>query len=175
MLRHRPEAAYPSRMPGTHLHLLRHAHAGDPAKWHRPDEERPLSERGARQAEAVGLLLSRAGFRPDALVTSPLLRAEQTARIVGEALGVEVAVDRRLAHGFGLDDLSSLLDDLGRPSDPVLVGHDPDFSELLGELVGVPLSLRKGAIARIDVPDEIAPGSAELRWLVPPEVLGGRS
>ncbi len=159
-------------MADLHLHLLRHAHAGDPAKWHRPDEERPLSGRGARQAEALGLLLARGGFAADAIVTSPLLRAEQTARIVAESLGVEVRVDDRLAGGFDLTALIDLLDDLGRPSDPILVGHDPDFSELLSELVGVPLALRKGAIARVDIPGEVAAGGGTLRWLVPPEVLG---
>ena len=158
-------------MAEIHLHLLRHAHAGDPAKWDRPDDERPLSARGVRQVEALAQLLSRGGFASDAIVSSPKLRAEQTARLLGEALGVEVRLDDRLAAGFELEDLIAMLDDLGRPSNPVLVGHDPDFSELLGELVGTPLILRKGAFARIDLETPIEAGGGLLRWLIPPDVL----
>ena len=161
-------------MAEIHLHLLRHAHAGDPAKWDRPDDERPLSARGARQAELLAQLLVRGGFATDAIVTSPLLRAEQTARILAEALGVGVRVDDRLASGFDLADLTTLLEDLGGPTSPVLVGHDPDLSEILSELVGVPLALRKGALARIDVATPIEAGVGDLRWLIPPEVLASR-
>lgn len=161
-------------MTEIHLHLLRHAHAGDPAKWDRPDDERPLSARGARQAGQLAQLLVRGGFAADAIVTSPMLRAEQTARIVGEALGVGVQVDDRLASGFDLTDLAALLDDLGGPVSPVLVGHDPDLSEILSELVGVPLGLRKGALARIDVVTPIEAGVGVLRWLIPPDALSPR-
>ncbi len=158
-------------MADIHLHLLRHAHAGDPAKWDRPDDERPLSARGARQAEALAGALVRAGFASDAIVTSPKLRAEQTARIVAEALGVDVRTDERLASGFDLEALASLLDDVGRPTSPMLVGHDPDFSDLLGELLGTAIGMRKGTLARVDVATPIDPGGGVLRWLIPPDAL----
>jgi phosphohistidine phosphatase len=157
------------------LHLLRHAHAGDPTKWHRPDAERPLSSRGVEQAEALGRQLRAADFRTDALVSSPKVRSEQTARLVGEALDVPVRVDDRLASGFAREELAALLRDLGDPSSPLLVGHDPDFSELLSELVGVPLELRKGSIARVDIAAPFEPGDGILRWLVPPEVLRAKA
>jgi phosphohistidine phosphatase SixA len=54
----------------------------------------------------------------------------------------------------------------------VLVGHDPDFSELLSTLVGAPsLSIRKGALARVDLDQPIQPGGGVLRWLLPPDLL----
>ena len=56
------------------LHLLRHAHAGDPMKWSGPDDVRPLSEKGRLQAERLGLLLADAAFEPDAILSSPKLR-----------------------------------------------------------------------------------------------------
>ena len=161
-------------MADIHLHLLRHAHAGDASKWDRPDEERPLSARGARQAERLATLLVNAGFATDAIVTSPKVRAEQTARILGEALRVDVRLDDRLASGFDLAGLAALLDDLGGPTDPVLVGHDPDFSDLIGELVGVPLALRKGALARVDLAQPVEAGDGTLRWLIPPDALAPR-
>ncbi|HYM82532.1 MAG TPA: histidine phosphatase family protein [Candidatus Dormibacteraeota bacterium] len=158
-------------MADIRLHLLRHAHAGDPTKWRGPDAERPLSAKGIAQAERLGELLARAGFRPDLIVTSPKVRAEQTARIVAEALGLTVSVDERLASGFAIDELEALLEGAGRPAAPVLVGHDPDFSELLGDLIGSPIQLRKGALARVDVAPPFDPESGVLRWLVPPDLL----
>jgi phosphohistidine phosphatase len=162
-------------MADIHLHLLRHAHAGDASKCDRPDEERPLSARGARQAERLASLLANAGFATDAIVTSPKVRAEQTARILGEALRVDVRRDDRLASGFGLEGLAELLDDLGQPASLVLVGHDPDLSELLGDLVGVPLALRKGALARVDLAPPVEAGEAVLRWLIPPDALAPKA
>ena len=64
------------------LYLLRHAHAGDPADWDGPDDARPLSEKGERQADRLGRYLARLGFAPDAIITSPKVRAARTAEIV---------------------------------------------------------------------------------------------
>jgi phosphohistidine phosphatase len=154
------------------LYLLRHAHAGDPAKWHGDDAERPLSAKGRRQSERLGALLASIRFRPDALVSSPKLRALETARIVGKAIRVEPAVDDRLASGFDLRRLATLVEERNGPERLVLVGHDPDLSDLLAELVGAPaVTMRKGALARVDLEGRPAPGEGALRWLVPPDVL----
>ena len=69
------------------LHLLRHAHAGDPMKWSGPDEVRPLTEKGRQQSERLGLFMARAGFSPDAILTSPKTRAVETARLFAAAGG----------------------------------------------------------------------------------------
>jgi phosphohistidine phosphatase SixA len=54
----------------------------------------------------------------------------------------------------------------------VLVGHDPDFSDLVSWLSGFPISLRKGALAKVDLPDRaVGPGRAQLRWLLPPDAV----
>lgn len=155
------------------LHLLRHAHAGDGGTWDGDDDLRPLTEKGRRQAERVGRLLAASGVVPDALLASPLVRARQTAEIVGEALGVQVRLDRRLGEGLDLGDLEALLADAGRPRRPLLVGHDPDFSHLASSLVGARVVVRKGALLRIDAEIPLVPGTGELRWLVPPELLRG--
>lgn len=156
----------------TEIYLLRHAHAGDPGKWHGDDADRPLSAKGRRQSERLGALLASTRFRPDVLVSSPKLRAFETARIVGEAIHVAPTVDERLASGFDLRRLASLLDEHGNATRIVLVGHDPDFSDLLAELIGAPeVAMRKGALARVDVEGRPTPGDALLRWLIPPDVL----
>jgi phosphohistidine phosphatase len=153
------------------LHLLRHADAGDPEAWQRPDAERPLSAKGRRQAEAIARHLSAAGFAPDAIVTSPKVRAAETAAPLGAALSLEVAVDERLAGGIGLQDLAAILSDAGDPRKPVLVGHDPDFSWIASELVGAEVTMKKGALIRIDLDGPPEPGAGRVRWLVPPDLL----
>jgi phosphohistidine phosphatase SixA len=154
------------------LYLLRHADAGDPGAWHGDDDLRPLSDKGVRQAERMGRHLARIGFEPDAILTSPRLRARQTADVVATALGREVAEEPRLADGLSPSIVASLLADAGDPQRAVLVGHDPDFSELLATLTGASeVPMKKGALARLDLRGELAPGAATLRWLLPPELL----
>lgn len=157
------------------LHFLRHAHAGNPESWSGPDARRPLSAKGERQAERLGRFLASVGFRPDALITSPKVRAARTAVIVGAALEVEVREDERLGGPLDLVAIEAILFDAGEPVRPILVGHDPDFSELVSELSGAPdIAMRKGALARVDTVRPLAPGSGTLRWLVPPDLLRGR-
>jgi phosphohistidine phosphatase len=154
------------------LGLLRHAHAGDPAAWDRPDDLRPLTNRGQQQAERLGGFLAAAGFVPDAVLTSPRVRARETAELVADRLGVPVRIDERLGGFLDLATVEAILADAGRPARPVLVGHDPDFSDLLVLLTGSPgLRMRKGAFALLSVERPLTPGSAELRWLVPPDLL----
>jgi phosphohistidine phosphatase len=158
------------------LHLLRHAHAGDPERWHGDDAERPLSEKGRRQAERLGRLLQGVDGAPDLFITSPKVRARETADLVAASLDVKVVMDKRLGGGLDLSTLSDVLmahADAGRPC---VVGHDPDFSELLGELLGIaPVPMRKGAIARVDVGDRsLVTGRGTLRYLLPPDLVPGK-
>ncbi len=154
------------------LHLLRHADAGDPGAWGGDDAARPLSEKGLRQAERLGRHLGLARFEPDLILSSPKVRAAQTAEIVAAALGRRVVIDDRLGEPFGLAEVAAMLDDHDAPRRPVLVGHDPDFSEVLGGLVGAPtISMKKGAIARVDLAASVTAGGGVLRWLLPPDLL----
>jgi len=160
----------------TTLYLLRHAHAGDPAKWTGDDAIRPLSERGRRQAERVAKLLASAEDAPDIIITSPRTRAAETAEIVGKQLKIEVVVDRRLVGPLNPDTVAQILAGAGAAVRPCLVGHDPDFSELLGELTGASaVQMKKGSLARVDYEGNAPiPGRGVLRFLVPPEILGPR-
>lgn len=154
------------------LYLLRHAHAGDPSAWDGPDERRPLSEKGEKQADRLGRFLAGIGFQADAIITSPRLRAAQTAKAVAERLGLPVGEDDRLAGEVGIGTLESILRDAGEPVRPVIVGHDPDFTDLVATLCGAArVPMKKGALARIDVDRPLQPGAGTLRWLVPPDLL----
>ena len=153
------------------LHLVRHGDAGDPDAWHRPDDERPLSQKGQAQAHRLADFL--ASVRPgiDAVITSPKVRARETAEPIASVLGVPVSLDERLGAGFGIADLAAIVADHGRPTRPLLVGHDPDFSDLASTLLDTDLRLKKGAWIRIDVDGAAGPGTGRLRWLVPPDLL----
>lgn len=159
------------------LHLLRHAHAGDPAKWDGDDDARPLSEKGRRQAKDLGGLLAVIDEPPDLFITSPKVRAVQTAEIVAKAMRnrVKVVEDERLGGLLEPETINAILEAAGPAYRPCLVGHDPDFSELLGGLIGTgTIPMRKGALARIDFPgDDVAVGQGTLRYLLPPELVPG--
>ena len=154
------------------LHLLRHADAGDPVRWDGPDAARPLSDKGRSQAKRLGSFLSGIKFTGEPFITSPKVRAAQTAEGVARRIEAKVVVDDRLAGGLTLETIEEILKDAGDPERPVLVGHDPDFSELVAVLCGAAgVSMRKGALARIEVDRPLRAGSGTLRWLLPPDVL----
>src|SRR5262245_17503933 len=159
----------------TELYFLRHADAGDPEAWTRPDAERPLSSKGERQTDLLGRFLESTGFKPDAILTSPKVRAEQTARPIGKRLGVKVTIEPRLGQPLDLAILESILRDAGNPERVVVSGHDPDFSDLTAELTGMPgFEMKKGAFVRIDVDQPLRAGGGRLVWLVPPILLKER-
>lgn len=154
------------------LFLLRHADAGDPEAWTGDDAERPLSPKGEAQAERLATFLSGVRITVDAVISSPKVRARRTAEIVADGLGATVRIDDRLASGVRGSTVDEIAGDLGSPRRLMIVGHDPDFSDLLASLSGAPgLSMKKGALARVDVRGRIADGRGALRWLIPPDLL----
>ena len=164
-----------NRAGTTQLYLLRHADAGDPEDWTGSDDVRPLSGKGEKQSRRLGRFLEDVGFSPGAIITSPKARARQTAEIVADVLGVEIAIDDRLAGGLDVVAIEAILFDAGEPERPVLVGHDPDFSELTSWIAGAgSITLKKGALVRIDTVRPISHASGALRWLLPPDLLTER-
>ena len=115
-------------MAATHLNLFRHADAGDPMAWTGNDAERPLSQKGIAQVERLAVHLAGTRFKPDLILTSPKVRAHETAEPSAKRLGVKLASTTGwpAASTRGVE---ALLRAHGDPLDVVLVGHDPDFSE----------------------------------------------
>jgi phosphohistidine phosphatase len=116
----------------TRLYLVRHADA-EPGE---PDELRQLSPEGRAQARELGERLRDEGVEIDAVLTSPLLRARQTAAEVGRALDVEAEPEERLAPGATADGLRAAL--AGRGDRVVAIGHQPDCGRIAAELTGGP-------------------------------------
>jgi phosphohistidine phosphatase len=120
--------------------MLRHGEAEDGA----PDAQRPLTAKGERQSRAAGEALAALGAKPEVCLTSPKIRAADTARLACEALGIEPKVEQALSGG---------------PFDPrvvgagfeevLLVGHDPDFSMAVHTLTGAQVRMKKGGVAGI--------------------------
>ena len=156
------------------LYLLRHADAGDPMAWTGDDADRPLSDKGRRQARRLGAMLDALRWRPDVIVASPKVRAAETARIVGRAVGVKATTDERLAQMLDVGELDALFASHDGARRVVLVGHDPAFSAIASALTGAAIEMKKGAIARIDLPTgKAAAGDGVLRWLIPPGAVPG--
>jgi phosphohistidine phosphatase len=122
------------------LWLLRHADAADGM----PDDERPLTDRGVRQARAAGEALRRLGIHLDACLTSPKRRAVDTARLACEPLGVEVTLEPALSG----EPFDAYAVSAGHES-VLLVGHDPSFSVTLHDLTGTQTRMRKGGLAAV--------------------------
>jgi phosphohistidine phosphatase len=121
--------------------FLRHGDAEDTE----PDFDRQLTRKGERQARDAGAALAVLKVEFDVCLTSPKLRARETAQLACEVLGVEVTVDDRLTGGhFDPLDLAAGLDDV------LLVGHEPDFSGAIAQLTGGRVDMKKGGLAAVD-------------------------
>ena len=112
------------------VYLVRHAEA---ASGH-PDEARELTPSGLEEARALGMQLAADDVRPDAVLTSPLKRARQTADELARALGVDAEADDRLGPGASADGLRDAV--AGRGDVVVAVGHNPDWTEIAAEVSG---------------------------------------
>ncbi len=123
--------------------LLRHGEAADGS----PDAERPLTEKGERQSRNAGAALKALGVEPVVCLTSPKVRAYDTARLACEPLGAEPSHEPKLAGGpFDPEQLAAGLED----GDVLLVGHDPDFSMAVHSLTGAQVRMKKGGLAGVE-------------------------
>jgi phosphohistidine phosphatase len=114
------------------LYLVRHAKAapGD------PDDLRTLTEHGREQAREVGEQFARDGIRPDAVLSSPLLRARETAEAIAKATGASAETDERLAPGATAESVRAAI--AGRGETIVVVGHQPDCGQIAASISGGP-------------------------------------
>ena len=129
------------------LWLLRHGEA-EPHDA-REDSARRLTARGERQAEAAGAALARLGIEFEAAFTSPRVRAADTAKLACQALGVEPAVHEPLSGSFDRDDALALLEGFDGDARVLVVGHEPDFSQVVHDLTGARVDLKKGGVAAV--------------------------
>lgn len=146
------------------LYLLRHGEADWP-NWEGEDDDRPLTKAGRKEMHKVGEFLARLKAKVDVVLTSPLPRASQTADIAAEHLKVRVHEESLLAPGFRATSLATI-----RRKYPqqvlMLVGHEPDFSEVVAAVTGGKVKFAKAGVALV----ELTGRKGRLLWLFPPKV-----
>ena len=154
--------------------LVRHAAAHERGPEWPDDRVRPLTPGGRRRFERVARGLASLGTTVDAILTSPLLRARQTAEVLAGALPgpppiIEIDI---LSPGHDAPTMARALVRGHHPARLVLVGHEPGLGELASLLLGLgrPLVFRKGGACRIDLPPSGALSGGTLIWMLPPRV-----
>jgi len=145
--------------------LLRHGDAEPHGA--RDDASRRLTARGEEQARAAGAALSRLELGLGSALVSPRARARETARLACAPLGLAPEVHEPLSAGFTREDALAALAGADADARLLLVGHEPDFSQLLYDLAGARADVKKGGVAGL----RIARGAGELLALLRPGEL----
>ena len=131
------------------LWVLRHgdAEAGDGLS----DAARQLTARGEHQSRVAGAALAALGVRFAAVLSSPRVRARDTARLAAEALALEPSVHEPLSGNFGVEQALAVLAEQEDDACLLLVGHEPDFGAVIHDLTGARTHLEKGGVAAVRV------------------------
>lgn len=141
------------------LYILRHASAGSRRQNPIVDRKRGLDKEGKQQCLLIGAYLSALGISFDAIVSSPLKRALQTASLVATEIGFEqkIAVDASLEPGGRFVDFETMLAKHAGQEVVMVVGHNPNLAQFAGALIApqrgarANLRLRKGGLVRVDI------------------------
>lgn len=153
------------------IYLLRHADADTPAAT---DDARALSEKGHVQARKVARFCEAHDIRPGLALTSPLLRAQETAQIVTAALRVELLVAPWLASGMHPEVALEELRAYRSQESILLAGHEPDFSLFAAHLLGLPtnnaIHIRKASLTLLEL-DVFRAGAASLFFSLPCKLM----
>jgi phosphohistidine phosphatase len=157
------------------LYFLRHASAGVRRPNPLIDVKRPLDKEGLEQCWLVAQFLNAVNVQFDAVLSSPLKRALQTASRVANEIGHDapVHITKALAPGATLQEFQRMLQDYSHFDNVMVVGHNPNLAQFLSATVGVAgsrpgIRLRKGSLARVDTSQH----PPTLQWLVAPSSLG---
>jgi phosphohistidine phosphatase len=155
------------------LYFLRHGQAGNRLEWHGDDSKRPLTVEGKKRMQREAATIWKLELPLDVIISSPLVRALQTAEIVAKARGsaARLITDDRLATGLGPKELAAIVAEHRDARGLMLVGHEPDFSQTISHVTGGGrMAIKKGALAYVEVPDP-ASLKGTLVWLIPAKVL----
>ena len=157
--------------------LLRHGIAVERDEWEGPDADRPLTERGAKRVAQVAGGLKRLDVQPTHVLSSPLIRAIETAKIAHSSLGARSAVQivDELLPDAPPDRLLSFLRDLPPESCVLCVGHEPHLgivaSVMLAGKHSTAFPFKKAGACLIELSIPAKPGRGVLRWWLTPDQL----
>jgi phosphohistidine phosphatase len=156
------------------VYFLRHASAGERMSNLKKDEKRALDKNGIEQCGDIGRALAALDVHVDAIISSPLKRAAQTASLVGNELGYEgkLQLEAALRPAATYVEFRKMLEKYSKAESIMVVGHNPNLSEFLGHCISEPgseanIDLKKGAVARV----ELARTSGVLQWMFTPKIV----
>jgi phosphohistidine phosphatase len=157
------------------VYFLRHASAGQSLADPKKDEKRPLDDDGTIQSRYIGRALAASDITVDAIISSPLKRARQTATIVANELGFEqkIEVDGAMRPEATYAQFQALLKKYQAAESIIVVGHNPSMEQFLSRIIGrqghaAAIDLKKGAIAKVDVKRL----EGTLQWCITPKLVG---
>jgi phosphohistidine phosphatase len=159
------------------LYIVRHAYAGQHGDPRYPnDDARPLTKKGVKQFRRAVKRLSRRGFAPMLVATSPLVRCSQTAELICDRVWPAPELVRldSLRPGSELESLVAWSNEQNI-DELAWVGHAPDVDHLAAALLGArddAIRFAKGAVAAMQFAEEIGPGEGQLQWFATPKSLG---
>lgn len=161
--------------------LLRHAKSS----WDNPDLDdfdRPLANRGLKDAPRMGKYVRSIGYKPGLIISSPAERARQTAELFAENAQIDpdlISWDEDLYYG-GTEDYLAAINEVPESADRVmLVGHNPLMENVTAKLTSAPgrMSVRMPTAALVCLQsfanswEEISPGTCQMKWMMIPKVL----
>lgn len=155
------------------LYFLRHGLAGERSEWTGNDCDRPLTRQGKKRMAREAVRMKALKLNVAHIVSSPLVRAHQTAEIVARHLGLlDKLIDEELLKpGFDRGALKEILKRHAAEEAIMLVGHEPDFSSTISSIIGGGrITFKKGGLAYVNLPDRTTL-TGNLVWLMPPAVL----
>ena len=159
--------------------LLRHGKSSWDAETSMTDRDRPLARRGTKAAQRMGRFLAQSGMASALVVSSPAVRAQETARLVIDAAGSgnRLRLAPELYGASALDVLSCIRATPVEEQTLLLVGHEPTWSQVTTLLVGggavrFPTAALARVACEVDEWTDIRPGCGELIWFVTPRLVG---
>ena len=155
------------------IYFVRHASAGQKKLSGKKDEKRPLDADRVQQCTHMGRVLSSMEVGVDAIISSPLKRATQTAALIANEIGYEgkLHIENALRPEAKYDHFRDMLRDYFKHEAIMVVGHNPNFSDFLGRIVAgsgerAHVDMRKGSVARVESKQK----KYILDWLITPRL-----
>lgn len=162
------------------IYLIRHSNAVDPGTpGYEDDSARPLTEKGRDKMEKIATALKGLGLKPDLIVSSPYVRARETAEIAAKVLKYQkdLAFCEALVPIGDVEELIGEINEKYHVDELVLVGHEPNLSTLIGTLTAgnpdLAVTLKKGGVCCLSADDLRTDRTAVLEWLLTPKILSG--
>ncbi|MBL8132408.1 MAG: phosphohistidine phosphatase SixA [Anaerolineae bacterium] len=151
------------------LYFFRHAIAQE-SDANTPDDQRTLTSEGVIRTRRAARVLKQLNIVPNALYSSPLIRAHQTADLLAETLEIAVQVRSEVGPGFDAAAAASLISDLGEDAEVMFVGHEPDFSAAILALTGGRVDMKKGCLVAVEAISR-QPLQGVLSLMIPPKLF----